>query len=162
MNTPLTPLEWSQLDESGRRTALRRSAATEAPELRSRVRELVQDVDVSLMLATNPERCACRATSATLSRDNAKPKVVGNSHASALISTVSSGGKDPRASRAGSLFEARQSLLEEALAPLADHLASGVQPRGDLVVVHAVRGHQDHLGSNNFEIRQRISAGTPT
>jgi histidinol dehydrogenase len=44
MNAPLTPLEWSQLDESGRRSALRRSAVTEARELRSRVRELVQDV----------------------------------------------------------------------------------------------------------------------
>ena len=114
---------------------------------------------LSLMLATSPERCACRATSATLSRDSGRPKVVGRSHASALISTVSSGGKDPGASRASPLFEARQSFLEEALAPLADHLASRVQPRGDLVVVHATRGHQDHLGSNNLEIRQRISGG---
>jgi len=117
---------------------------------------------LSLMLATKPERCACRATSATLSRDSGKPKVVGRSHASALISIVSSGGKDPRASRAGSLFETRQSLLEEALAPLADHLASGVQPCGDLVVVHTVGSHQDHLGSNDLEIRQRISGGAPT
>jgi len=95
--------------------------------------------------------------SATLSRDNGKPKVAGNSHASALISIVSSGGKDPGASRAGSLFEARQSLLEEALAPLADHLASSVQSRGDLIVAHAIGSHQDHLGSDNLEIRQRIS-----
>jgi hypothetical protein len=85
-----------------------------------------------------PEHCACRATSATLRRDNGSPKVAGISHASALISTVSSGGKDPRASRACSLFEARQSILEETLAPLADHLAPRVQARGDLVVVHAV------------------------
>src|SRR5207237_6148479 len=78
------------------------------------------------------------------------------SHASALISTVSSGGKDPRATRAGSLFEARQSLLEEALAPLADHLAPGVQARGDLVIVHAIGCHQDHLGPDDLEIWQRI------
>lgn len=75
---------------------------------------------LSLMRATRSERWACRATSATLSRDGGKPKVAGNSHASALISTVSSGGKAPRASRACSLTGTRQSLLEEALAPLAD------------------------------------------
>jgi hypothetical protein len=124
---------------------------------------------LSLMLATKPKpkpkpkpkRCACRATSATLSRESGKPKVAGNSHASALISTVSVGGKSPRASRAGSLLEARQSILEETLAPLADHLAPRVQARGNLVVVHALGCHQDHLGSNNLEIRQRISGGTP-
>ena len=68
-------------------------------------------------------------------------------------------GKNPGASRAGSFFQARQSLLEEALAPLADHLAPGVQPRGDLVVGHAARGHQNHLGPNNLEVRRRISGG---
>ena len=57
------------------------------------------------------------------SRDSGKPKVAGSSHASALISMLSSGGKDPRASGASSLFEDRQALLEEALAPLADHFA---------------------------------------
>src|ERR1035437_2297941 len=115
---------------------------------------------LSLMCATRPERCACRATSATLSRDSGKPKVAGNSHASALISTVSSGGKDPRASRAGSFFEARHSLIEEAFTPLTDHLAPRLQANGDLVVIHAVGGHQDHLGSNHFEIRQRILCRT--
>ena len=79
-----------------------------------------------LMQATKPVDWACCATSATLSRDSDKPKVAGSSQASALTSTVSSGGKGPRASRAGPLFEARQSFLEEALAPLANHLAPGV------------------------------------
>src|ERR1019366_5097113 len=115
---------------------------------------------LSLMRATRPERGACRATSATLSRQSGKPKVAGISYASALISTVSSGGKSPRASRAGSLFEARQSILEETLAPLADHLAPRVQARGDLVVVHAVGCQQDHPGSNHLEIRKRISGRT--
>src|SRR5580765_825006 len=117
---------------------------------------------LSLMRATRPERSACRATSATLSRDSGRPRLAGSSQASALISTVSSGGKDPRASRAGSLFEARQSLLEETLTPLADHLASGVQARGDLVVVHAIGCHQDHLCSNDLEIGQRIFGRSAT
>lgn len=70
-----------------------------------------------LMRATRPERCAWRATSATLSRDSGRPKFAGNSQASALISTVSPGGESPGATPAGSLFQARQSLLEEAFAP---------------------------------------------
>ena len=111
---------------------------------------------LSLMRATSPERSAWRATSAALSRDRGRPSVAGSSQASALISTVSSGGKGPRASRAGSFFQARQSLLEEALAPPADDLASRVQAGGDLVVVPALGGHEDHLGPNDLEIRQRI------
>jgi hypothetical protein len=50
--------------------------------------------------------------------------------------------------------------LKKALAPLADHLAPGVQTRSDLVVVHAIGCHQDHLGSNDLEIRQRIFGRT--
>jgi len=72
---------------------------------------------LSLMRATSPDCCAYRATSATLNRDSGKPSVAGNSQASALISTVSSGGKSPGASWACSFVEARQSILEEALAP---------------------------------------------
>jgi hypothetical protein len=58
-------------------------------------------------------------------------------------------------------LKARQSLIEEALAPLTDHLPPGIQPRGNLVVVQSVGGHEDHLGTNNLEIRQRISGRTP-
>src|SRR6187431_77747 len=116
---------------------------------------------LALMRATRPECCAYCATSETLSRDSGKPSVAGNSQASALISTVSSGGKSPGTSRAGSFVEARQSILEEALAPLADHLAARIEPSRNLVVVHAFGRHQDHLGANDFEIRQRISSRPP-
>ena len=111
---------------------------------------------LSLMRATNPERWACRATSATLRRDSGKPSVAGSSQASALISTMSSGGKDPRSTRAGSLFQARQSFLEEPLAPQTDHFAPRIQARGDLVVAHSLGGHQNHLGPLDLEVRQRI------
>jgi hypothetical protein len=47
-------------------------------------------------------------------------------------------------------------LLEEALAPLADDLASRIQTRSDLVVVDALSGHQNHLGAKNLKVRQRI------
>jgi len=42
----------------------------------------------------------------------------------------------PPASR--SLFEAREALLEESLAPFADDLSGGVEARGDLVVVQTI------------------------
>jgi hypothetical protein len=96
-----------------------------------------------------------------LNRDSGKPSVAGSSQANALISTTSSGGKSPRSTRAGSLFQARQSLFVEAFAPKADHLAARIQAHGDLVVAHSLRGHQNHLGALNFEVRQRIFGGTP-
>jgi hypothetical protein len=86
--------------------------------------------------------------------------VAGNSQASALISTMSSGGKSPGATCAGSFLQTRQSLLEEALSPLADHLTTRVKPRGDLIVVDSGSRHEDHLGSLNFKIRQRIFHGS--
>ena len=54
------------------------------------------------------------------------------------------------------LLQARQSLLEEAFAPLADHLAASIQAHGNLVIVDTCGGHQDHLGTNDFVVRQRI------
>jgi hypothetical protein len=105
------------------------------------------------MRATRPDCRACRATSATLNLDSGKPGVAGSSQASALISTVSSGGKGPGTSWAVSLVEARQSLLEEALAPLADNLAAHIEPSRNLVIADTSCGHQDHLGTNYLEVR---------
>jgi hypothetical protein len=107
------------------------------------------------MRATNPERSAWRATSATLNRDNGSPKRAGSSQASALISTVSSGGKSPRATWAGSFLQARQSLLVEALSPQTDHFTPGIQPGRNLIVAHSLGRHEDHPGPLHFGIRQR-------
>ena len=112
---------------------------------------------LSLIRATNPECSACRATSATLSRDNGRPKVAGSSQASALISTLISGGKSPGATWAGSFLQARQSLLEEALSPQTDHFSPSVQPGRDLIVAHPLGRHENHPGPLYFEIWQRIS-----
>src|SRR5262245_19284620 len=109
-----------------------------------------------LMRATSPRCSTWRLTSPTLSRDSGTPSTEGSSHASALTSTVSSGGKGPGASWAGHFFESRQSSPEEALAALADHLTARVQSSGDLVIAQTLSGQQDHLGSNDLEIRQRI------
>jgi hypothetical protein len=49
-------------------------------------------------------------------------------------------------------------LLEEALAPLGDHFSATVQLLGDLVVSPPVGRQEDHLGSQDLEVRQRISS----
>ena len=64
-----------------------------------------------LMVATSPLRCASRAMSAQLKRDRGTPRVAGSSHAMALTSTTTSGGKNPGAARARAFFEAGQSFL---------------------------------------------------
>jgi hypothetical protein len=112
------------------------------------------------MRATNPKPWACRLTSDTLSLDSGTPKVEGSSHANALISTVSCGGKNPGASRAGSLFETRQSFLEKPLAPLTDDLAPRIEACGDLVVSDPAGRHQNHFGAHHLKIRQRIFCRT--
>ena len=111
---------------------------------------------LSLIRATNrgarlaaPRRPRSTATAAAR-------RLAGNSQASALISTTSSGGKSPGATRAGPFFQARQSLLVEALSPHADHLAPGIQSGGDLIVAHPLGRHENHLGPLDLEVRQRI------
>ena len=69
-------------------------------------------------------------------------------------------GENPRPARAVAVVEAREPPLEEALAPLGDHLSATVQLLGDLVVSPSVGGQEDHLGSQDLEIRQRISSCT--
>lgn len=64
----------------------------------------------------------------------------------------------PGAFRARQPVKPHQSVPEEALAPLADDLAACVEPSGNLVVAQALGGQQDHLGSNDLEIGQRIPA----
>jgi hypothetical protein len=70
----------------------------------------------------------------------------------ALTSTARLGGKAHRTSTARSLLEAGQAFLEEALAPLADHLTPDVEPRADDVVVETLRRQQDQLGSDDLPI----------
>jgi len=78
-----------------------------------------------------------------------------------LTWTTTSGGKNPRPARAVAVIEAREPSLEEALAPLGDHFSATVQLVGDLVVSPSVGGQQDHLGSQDLEVRQRILSCTP-
>ena len=82
--------------------------------------------------------------------------VAGNSHASALPCTTTSGGETPRAPGAGAFLQSRQALIKKALSPLTDNLAAHIKARGNLVITQSLRGKQDHLRTDHFIIRQRI------
>jgi hypothetical protein len=51
------------------------------------------------------------------------------------------------------ILQARQALLEKALAPQAYDFAPGMKARRDLVVAQAVGSEEDHLGPNDLIIR---------
>jgi len=91
--------------------------------------------------------------SAVLQRDNGTPLFAGISHASALTSMTTSGGKNPGAPRAVSLIEPRQALLKEPLAPETHDLASSVQTFGDFLVAVAFISQEDDLCALNQNIR---------
>src|SRR6266542_928582 len=100
----------------------------------------------SEMLAAMPRLITSSRMSGTNRRDSGTSRVAGSSPAIALTSTTTPGGENRRAAAAGALLQARHALFEEALAPHRDHVATGVQAQGDLVVVHPLRGHEDDPG----------------
>jgi hypothetical protein len=88
-----------------------------------------------------------------LKRDRGRPTSLGNSQARAFTATTISGGKDTRPALPREFLEASQALLEEAVAPLADHLAGRIEPRSDLIVTQTLRGVQHDLGPDYVTIR---------
>jgi hypothetical protein len=52
-------------------------------------------------------------------------------------------------------------MSEEALAPFADDFSTSIESCRDLVVAQTLGGQQNHPGSHDFEIWQRISGGSP-
>ena len=113
------------------------------------------------MAPTRPVSCAYRASSARLHCARGPSCVAGNSQARALTCTMTSPGENPRPARAVAVVQPREPSLEEALAPLGDHFSATVQLLGDLVVPPSVGGQEDHLGSQDFKVRQRILSCTP-
>jgi hypothetical protein len=59
------------------------------------------------------------------------------------------------------LFQPGKAIGKKALAPKRDHLTAGIQTRCDVVVGHAFGCVEDHLGSLNLKIRQRIFCRPP-
>jgi len=93
------------------------------------------------------------------SRESGTPRVRGSSHARALTSTMTSGGKDRGTTSAGAFLEAREAFLEETFAPLADDLAARVESRRNLIVAESLGGEEHDLGPDYVSIRQRIFSG---
>jgi hypothetical protein len=69
------------------------------------------------------------------------------------MATTTLGGKPRRSPAAGTFVKPREPFLEEAFAPLADDLARGVEPRGDLVVAQPLGGVEDDLRAKDVSIR---------
>ncbi len=63
------------------------------------------------------------------------------------------GGNAGWAPAARLLVEAREAVVEEAMAPLADDLPWRIQARADLVVAEAGRREEDDLGPDDVTIR---------
>jgi hypothetical protein len=94
--------------------------------------------------------------SAVLKRERGRPKVAGSSQAMAFICTTRSGGKPPGPTRAGAFLQARDALVEKALAPKTDHIAAHRERGTDLVIRVSLGGEQNHLCSEDLKIWQRI------
>jgi hypothetical protein len=86
------------------------------------------------------------------------PQRTGSSQASALISTMTLGGKTRRSPAARLFFEPGQALKVETPAPLADDLARCVEPCGDRVIGHSLARQQHDLGSNDIAVTRRVAA----
>src|SRR6516165_10554502 len=80
-----------------------------------------------LMEASKPLCWTCCTRSVVLQRDSGRPYLAGSSQAKALTCTTSSGGKSPGTTRTSMLFQPREAISKEALAPERYHFTSGVE-----------------------------------
>jgi hypothetical protein len=78
---------------------------------------------------------------------------MGRSQAIRFTSTMTLGRKAGWTPATRFLVEAREALLEEPVAPLADDLSRGIQPRADLIVAETSGRQEDDLGADNITIR---------
>jgi hypothetical protein len=111
--------------------------------------------------ATNPWATASRRNSVTDQRANGRPRRDGNSQASALISTLTAGGKKRRPADARLIFQPGQPVDVETLAPLADDLARRIQANANDIVRQPLAGQQHDLGPDHRSIGRPISARPP-
>lgn len=90
-------------------------------------------------------------------RANGTSRVAGASHAIRLTATITPGGKAGWPPAAWLFLQPCEAVAEKPLAPLADDLARGIEPGGNLVVAQAGGRPQDDLGASDVTIRRRIS-----
>jgi hypothetical protein len=70
-----------------------------------------------------------------------------------FTSTTTSGGKAGWSPASRFLIEARQAVLEEPLAPLADDLPRGIETGGDELVRERLGREQDQFGADDVTVR---------
>jgi hypothetical protein len=78
---------------------------------------------------------------------------MGRSQAIRFTSTMTVGGKVGWTPAPRLLLEAREAVLEEAMAPLADDLSWRIQTSADLVVAQAGGREEHDLGADDITIR---------
>jgi len=78
---------------------------------------------------------------------------MGHSHAIRFTSTMTLGEKAGWSPAARLLIEAREALVKEAVAPLADNLPRRIQALRDDIVGEALGGQQDQLRADDVAIR---------
>jgi len=61
-----------------------------------------------------------------------------------------------RTPRSWLIVKSLQAKITETLTPFADNLTRQIKSATDLLVFHALGGHEDNLGANNFIIRRSI------
>ena len=93
-----------------------------------------------------------------VNRASGTPERLGSSHASRLTSTMTLGGKAGWTPASRCFLEARKPFFKEAFPPLANDLASEVEPRSDDIVTETGRGQKDDFRANDVPIRRRIRA----
>src|ERR1700682_1721891 len=108
---------------------------------------------VPLMVATSPRANTSSRKSDKDHRASGTPASIGSSHATRLISTTTLEGKAGWAPASRLLIEAREALVEEAGAALADNLSRGIQARRDDIVGKPPGCQQDQLRADDVSIR---------
>jgi len=153
LTLPLALIEVQNLSGFAREI---RIAGKDPTAVLPRTNRLLMEPAPERRAATKPARQTSCRSSSRLQRESGMWWVAGSSHARALTCTTTSGGKRPGATRSGTFLQPGQALFEEAFAPLADDFPAGIQATSDVVVGEALRRVEDHLGTENLIIRQRI------
>ncbi len=117
----------------------------------------VRQIVAAEINATTPRRISSRASSEQLQRDSGTPVVAGSSHANALISAFTEGGKDPGPAASRSVLKALQSLIDEPLTPPVHHLRTGIEPGSDIHIRQPLSREQHDLGPHHLRIRSCVT-----
>src|SRR6266446_2084080 len=109
-----------------------------------------------------PRSITSRCSSAREKRDSGRPCSRGSEQAIAFTSAIRSGGKTARTTRALSIAETVEPLLEETLPPQRHRPQRTVETARDLRVRRALGGKQHDLRPQHLAMRRRVTGGPRT